>query len=72
MRAAAADACTDYREHMHAHEAQGYAAQQHQHHLQTYHTSAAGLATTGSKDSWNIVGALGKVARMFFNVRRGN
>lgn len=24
------------------------------------------------KDSWDIVGTLGKVARMFFNVRKGN
>lgn len=34
----------------------------------------SGMGNNGlaAKDSWDIVGALGKVARMFFNVRKGN
>ncbi|KAH8379251.1 hypothetical protein KR009_003874, partial [Drosophila setifemur] len=38
----------------------------HQAHIQSHHHQE------GSTDRWDFVGALGKVARMFFSARKGN
>jgi len=42
----------------------------HHHHHQEGSAASSGNQTAGER--WDFVGALGKVARMFFSARKGN
>ncbi|KAH8274977.1 hypothetical protein KR018_005149 [Drosophila ironensis] len=53
---------------------QAHLSHAHQEHVvqQQHHFQEASSSGASGADRWDFVGALGKVARMFFSARKGN